>query len=75
MNRRKQERRQSLHTLSQIICACNEAKLMATIDAQEKRIQMAENLLAKAGDALVISGGNNQLVDEIGSYFDNFAAK
>lgn len=49
MNRRTQERRQSAATLGQIICACNEAKLRATIDVQELRIQRLESLIAEIG--------------------------
>ena len=49
MNRRTQERRKSTETLGQIICACNEAKLRATIEAQETRIAALESLLARAG--------------------------
>lgn len=70
MNRRTQERRQSTNTLASLICACNEAKLRATVDAQEATIKQLEELLAKAGDELVISGNHSGVLEEILFYFD-----
>ena len=52
MNRRTQERRQSAATLASIICACNEAKLRATVDAQEAVIKSMQSLLARAGSEI-----------------------
>lgn len=64
MNRRTEERR-SHSTLGQIICACNEAKLRATIDAQEVRIKALEELLAEIGAIETLSFDSIVKIDSI----------